>query len=123
MTDVITRLILEAQGAKDAEKDIANLRKEQNRLEDAIKDSTDSTGKATKETAELVEQYKKLINEERDLRKVVEDTNDKYGERRKVLAANDQFDRTSQGVSLAGDAESNLRTIGGAAGAFGAQGI
>ena len=123
MTDVITRLILEAQGTKEAEKQIADLRKEQARLEKEIKEGARSTDLAEGAMKELVAQYKKAIAAERELADEVDRVNDKFGERRKSIDAQNRFDRTSQGVALAGDVESNLRTIGGAAGAFGARGI
>ena len=123
MVDVKTRLVLEAEGHKDAERALSDLTKEQNRLEREIKESAKSTDIASDAMQGLVKQYKQAIDAERELRDEVDRVNDKYGERRKVLEANDKFGRTSEGVSLFGDAESNLRTLGGAAGAFGATGI
>ena len=123
MADVTTRLILETEGARDAEKSIAGLIDVQDKLNKSIRDSVGVSGKATKETDKLVEQYKDAITAEKELRDAVNRTNDEFGDRRKVLEANEQFNRTSEGVSLAGDAESQLRTLGGAAGAFGFEGV
>jgi chromosome segregation ATPase len=123
MPDVLTRLILEAQGYPDAEKQIKSLRKTQDQLSKEMIEAAKIYGKNSKEFEDLLTIYKAAVNAEKTLRDEVNKTNDTLGDRRKVLAANDQFDRTSRGVSLAGDVESNLRTVGGAAGAFGATGI
>ena len=121
MPDLISRLILESE-TNNADKELANVRKEQERLTDAIADSTRIYGKASDETRDLVKQLKEQRDLEESLLKKVERTNDAYGERANVLKATEKFDRTSQGVALAGDVESNLRTVGGAAGAFGFSG-
>ncbi len=119
MVDVKTRLILETQGSKDAEKQIADLHKEQKRLSKDIKDSARSTDTASDAMKDLVRQYKEAVDAERELRDEVERVNDKYGERRKLIEADKNFDRVSKDVGLFGDQETAIRGIGGAAGAFG----
>lgn len=123
MADVITRLILETDGAREAEKSIAGLIDTQEKLNKAIREAAKDTNKTKNETDDLVDQYKKAITAEKELREAVDRTNDEFGERRKVLQANEEFGRATKGVELAGDVESNLRTVGGAAGAFGLQGV
>lgn len=122
MVDVIQRLILEAETG-NTKKELADVRKQQKALSDEIRKSASSTDKAKNETREMVDSLKALVDRERELERQLQQTNDAYGQRRKVLEANDRFDRTSQGVSLAGDLESNARTVGGAAGAFGLSGV
>lgn len=122
MVDVIQRLILEAETG-DTNKQLQDVRKQQERLAKEIRESAKDTEKTKNETRELVDQYKALVDSERNLEKQLRDTNDAYGDRRRALEAQEKFDRTSQGVALAGDVESNLRTVGGAAGAFGLGGV
>ena len=123
MANVITKLILEAEGTRETEKSIAVLVDAQDKLNKSIRDSAKGTDKASSETKELVDQYKSAIRAEKELRDAVNKTNDEFGQRRHVLEAEERFDRTSRGVGLAGDVESQARTVGGALGAFGFQGI
>jgi hypothetical protein len=122
LVDVIQRLILESETA-DAEQDLARVRKEQDKLTKEIREAGKVTDKTSDEYKRLVSDLKDLTREERDLEDQLRRTNDEFGERRRVLQANEEFGRVSQDVALAGDLESNLRTLGGAAGAAGLGGV
>jgi hypothetical protein len=63
-------------------------------------------GASEKEVAKVVRQYKRLQEEIKE-----------------AATAQARFDKVSQDVALAGDVESNLRAVGGAAGAFGFGGV
>lgn len=72
--------------------------------------------------------FDETIRKARELEQAVENVGDAARQTGQQLqssldAANDRFSRVSNDVALAGDAESALRTVGGAASAFGGQGV
>lgn len=111
------RLILEERDLQQAENRLKDITKEQQNLAKEFKAGERSVEGFLNATREL-------RDEEDKLHAVMLDVNDALDQQSQATTrANDAFQRTSEGVALAGDVESGLRTIGGAAGFFGATGV
>lgn len=119
MADLETRIrvILEDKDLQRAENRLKDLTKEQGKLNKEFKDGEKNVG-------QYLRGIKDLRDEEDKLHRVIDDVSDALDKQSQATKrANDAFNKTSEGVALAGDVESGLRTVGGAAGAFGGAGI
>ena len=117
------KISLEERDLKAAQKLVKELSREQRHLSDEFKDGKRSSQSYLDATRDLTKKQGKLENSIRDVTGAL-DAQTKSGKRAAAqLAASEKaterFDKASQGAALAGDVESNLRTVGGAAGALG----
>lgn len=110
------RLVLEGRDLQQAERLLADLTREQNKLRKEFKSGE-------RDVDSFLSSMRDLQKEERKTEAVINDVTaalDKQGAA--TRRANDDFSKVSSDVALSGDIESGLRTIGGAAGFFGAPG-
>ena len=108
--------------AEADESSIARAKRSLDGLEGSVKDVADEIKKAGR-----VGDFSEVVDGARKAERAVDSLADSAREAGRELnfavdAANDRFQRVSNQVSLAGDAESALNTLGGAAGAFGGGG-
>lgn len=109
-------------GVETDESSIARAKRSIDGLEDSVKDVARELSRVDDKA-----DFAQTTREAQKLERAVEAIGDAAKQTgRDLQTALDQADRrfsqTSQNVALAGDAESNLRTVGGAIGAFGGQG-
>jgi uncharacterized protein YoxC len=109
--------------AEADESSIARAKRSLDGLEGSVKDVADEIKKAGRvgDFSEVVSGAQKVENAVDDATNSVK----KLGQELKSATdvANDRFQTVSNNVALAGDAESAINTIGGAAGAFGGTGV
>lgn len=101
--------------------DEASLNRAKKRLQDIEQAQTDLRNaflRGEKDADGFAKELANLEKEAKSLNKAL----DALEQPREIDVKTDKFDRTSKDVSLAGDAESGLRTIGGGIGAFGGSG-